>query len=176
MRLEPVPPINRPQRITGCIYVELEEPVIHPGGRTGLWILAPYEVAVTHDRIVVAYVTPLSVKYTLIGDIVGGSICRHHRSPSAEEFIKLSRRPGEAYVRVEINGPSARIPGIGFYAATLPIYSDEESRLYYPLLEAETSDVSLNVKVTHKPPLEGLELAQRGRRVSIFLPSFLVPL
>ncbi len=174
--LEPVAPFNRPQRLTGCIYVEFVEPFVYPGGgRIRLWFLAPYEVAVVAAGVPVAYVTPLRVKYTLVGDIVGGHVCRYYRSPSAPELGGLERGPGLAYVAVDVAGEATVVPGIGFYAAGLPLYTDSETRLYYPRLEASAGRVVVEVKATQEPPVPGLELAQRGRRISLLAPVFSVP-
>ena len=175
--LEPVAPFNRPARLSGCVFVEFEEPLVYPGrGVRRLWTLAPYEVAVVAGGTVVAYVSPLRVKYTLVGDVVGGSVCRHHRGPVAEEPGVLERAPGLAYVAVDVAGEPALLPGVGFYAVGLPLYTDAEGRLYYPRMEAAVRGSLVEVKAGQEAPVEGLGLAQRGRRLALLAPVFSAPL
>ncbi len=174
--LEPVAPFNRPQRLTGCIFVEFSEPVVYPGRAVRrLWFLAPYEVAVVAGGTVVAYVSPTRAKFTLVGDIVGGNVCRYYRSPVAEEPEGLSRGPGLAYTAVEVNGEPLLLSGVGFYAVGLPLFTDEQARLYYPRLEAVARASFLEVKATQEPPVDGLSLAQRGRKITLLAPVFSVP-
>lgn len=174
--LEPVAPLQRPTRLAACIYVELDPPLSHPGGEATYWLQAPYEVAVTHAGKPVAYVTPLPAKYTLVGDIVGGRICRHHRSQAAEAPRDLEHRPGLAYLAARIRGDPALIPGIGFYAVRTTIYTDSEEHLYYPVIEVTVSPAVAEAKTTNQPPLRGLHVAQRGARRLIFTPVFTTPL
>jgi len=174
--LEPVAPFNRPRRLTGCIYVEFAEPLVYPGqGVRRFWFLAPYEVAVVAGGTVVAYVSPTRVKFTLVGDIVGGSVCRYYRSTVAEELDGLVRGVGLAYVAADVEGEAVLMPGIGFYAVGLPLFTDEESRLYYPRLEVAARPPLLEVKASQEPPLAGLSLAQRGRKLALLMPTFYVP-
>ena len=176
--LEPVPAVSRPAPLTGCIYVELEEPLVHPGGASTVWTLAPYEILVTASGAQVARLTPTRAKYTLVGDVVDGLLCRYSRGPlafSPEEALE-AREPGYAVLAVRITGSPAVVPGIAFPAAQLPIYTDEEARLYYPLVEARVEEPGLTVKPTGHPPLAGLEVAQRGRRGLILQPSLQQPL
>jgi hypothetical protein len=174
--LEPVAPFNRPMRLTGCIYVEFEEPLVYPGGgQRRFWILAPYEVAVVAGGTVVAYVSPIRAKFTLVGDVVGGSVCRYHRSRVAEEPEQLERGPGLAYVAVDVSGEASLVPGIGFYGVGLSLFTDSEARLYYPRLDAVARASFIEVKASQEPPIGGLSLAQRGRRLTLLMPVFSVP-
>ena len=176
VHLEPVASLQRPTRLAPCIYVELDPPLHHPGGEATYWLQAPYEVAVTHAKKPIAYVTPLPAKYTLVGDIVGGRICRHYRSPVAESPEELRHRPGLAYIAARIRGEPALIPGIGFYAVRVTIYTDEQERLYYPLIDVASTPTVAEAKTTGQPPLAGLHVAQRGAKRLIFAPVFTIPL
>ncbi len=178
VHLEPVPALGRPEPLTSCIYVEFDAEVLHPGGSMTVWSLAPYEVAVTYENVVLARLTPLPSKLTLVGDLVEGRICRHHRSgvyESREEAL-ASRAPGEAVLAVSLSGPPARVPGVAFYAAMLPIYTDEGGALYYPLVEMRIEEAQAMVRTTSQPPAAGLEVAQRGRRPLLLQPALPQPL
>ncbi|RUM47502.1 MAG: hypothetical protein DSY37_02305 [Hyperthermus sp.] len=176
--VEPVPGVLRPRPLTGCIYVEFEESYIHPGGEADAWMLAPYELAVVYRDTVIARLTPLPAKFTLIGDIVDGTLCRHSRSKLAwsPEDASSLLAPGLGLVRVRFRGEPANVPGVGFYAATLPLYTDGGSKIYYPLVEAVLERNVATIKSTSEPPLKGLRVAQRGKRPLIFLPTLTQPL
>ena len=176
--VEPVPGIARPRPLTSCIYVEFTDPFMHTGGRGELWFLAPYEVAVDIDDKIIARVTPVKAKFTLVGDIVEGTVCRYYRGPvfAGREEALEARRPGLALVKAVLEGGPAKLPGVGFHAATLPLYTDDEARIYYPVVEVEVEKGFLEVKSSSAPPVKGLRVAQVGRRPLIFLPSLVQPL
>jgi len=172
--LDPVPPLNAPSRISNCLYIEFEEQLIVPGGRSSFWATAPYEFIAHVDGIILGYLSPLRVKYTLVGDIVDGVVCRYHRSMVADSHTKLAAGGGVGLLPIMFRGSPGRVPGIGFYASGVPLFTDG-SFVYYPEIEAEVDQLRLAVRATQRPPLEGLREARRARlRAGGLLPQVFV--
>ncbi|WP_055407666.1 DUF432 domain-containing protein [Pyrodictium delaneyi] len=172
--MDPVPPLNRPSRISNCLYIEFEEQLIVPGGRSSFWTTAPYEFMVHVNGIVLGYLSPLRVKYTLIGDIVDGVVCRYHRAIVTSSHRELTAGGGLGLVSVRFRGSPGKVPGIGFYAAGAPLFTNG-SFVYYPEIEAEVDQLRLSVRATQRPPLSGLREARRARlRAGGLLPQVFV--
>ncbi len=176
--IEPVPAIARPQQLTGCLYVEFTEPIAFSGGKSSLWFLAPFELAITHKDRIVTRVSPTKVKFTVVGDIVDGVVCRYYKSVAgfSRGDITDHVKPGLGFVKVDVEGEAATIPGIGFYVAGLPLYVDNEDFIYYPRVEAGVSEGVVQNKTTTDPPLRGLKVALKGRRYMLLLPSLTQPI
>ena len=152
--LQPVAPVYRPSRISNCIYLEFPELlVVHSG--IHIWAVAPFDLAVVARGVVIGYAAPLRVKYTLIGDIVDGSICRYYRTRIAEEPAALKPGPGEAVMEIVFRGEEASLSGVGFHIAGLQFYSDG-SIIYYPRLEVVVSRQRAESKLSGRPNVEDL--------------------
>ncbi|WP_194840487.1 DUF432 domain-containing protein [Hyperthermus butylicus] len=152
--LQPVAPVHRPSRISNCIYLEFPEPlVVHSG--THIWAVVPFDLAVMTRSVVIGYVAPLRVKYTLIGDIVDGNICRYYRTRIAKEPAVLKLEPGEAVMEIMFRGEEASLSGVGFHIAGLQFYSDG-SIIYYPRLEVVVSGQRAESKLSGRPNVEDL--------------------
>ncbi len=175
--IEPIPAITRPQQLTECIYVDFAEPIAFDGGETSLWFLAPFELAVAYKERTVVSISPTKVKYTLVGDLVNGIVCRYHKSIAgfSRNDILGCVEPGLGLVRAIVKGKAATIPGIGFYVSGLPLYVDEEGFIYYPLVEVEVVEGAIQNRTTTNPPLEGLKVTLKGKRF-ILPPSLTQPL
>jgi hypothetical protein len=172
--LDPVPPLNRPSRISNCLYIEFEEQLIVPGGRSSFWATAPYDLMVHVNGIVLGYLSPLRVKYTPIGDMVDGVVCRYHRSMVAGSHSELAAGGGLGLLMIRFRGSPGKVPGVGFYAAGVPLFTDG-SLVYYPEVEAEVDQLRLSARATQRPPLEGLREARRARlRAGGLLPQVFV--
>jgi len=175
--IEPIPAITRPQQLTGCLYVEFIEPIAFGGGKSSLWFLAPFELAVTYKERIVARVSPTKVKFTLVGNIVDGVVCRYHKSAVgfSRDDVADNVEPGLGFVRAEVKGKPATISGIGFYVAGLPLFVDEEYFIYYPLVEVEVNEGIMQNKTTTNPPLKGLRATLKIRR-PILIPTITQPI
>ena len=172
--IEPVPAITRPQQLASCLYVEFAEPIAFSGGKIDLWFLAPFELAIIHRDRIVTRISPTKVKFTVVGDIIDGVICRYNKSVAgfSQDEVTNYVEPGLGFVRAEVEGKAATLPGIGFYVAGLPLYKDEKGNIYYPIVEAEVSENTIQNKTTTNPPIKGLVTISRWKRL-ILLPTSL---
>jgi len=165
----PIPALYRVLTATPFLYVEFEKRIYIESGED-YWTLAPYEVEVYVGRLALIRLSPVKVKYTLIGDVVDGVLARHHRSPVAFDQEELPDPLGTAVVRFRVKGSSILLPGIGFNAIVSKFFVDEKGTIYYPLLEVETDGSLVTVKNTGQPPKPGLrEISRVGiaRRVPL---------
>ena len=176
--VDPVPPIHRPQMLSGCIYLEFSEPIVVGEKTTSIWALAPYELVVHVDGTALGYVSPFRVKYTLVGGIVDGTICRYHLTRTALRPEELEPR-GLAFIRIDVSGVRGVIPGIGFNAALVKFYLGAGNQVYYPVLIAKREPHHVTARLSDTPPLEGLVEAWRHARklrLAMTLPAFITPI
>ncbi len=176
--VDPVPPIHRPQMLSGCIYLEFSEPVVVGENTTSIWALAPYELVIHVDGTALGYVSPFRVKYTLVGGIVDGTICRYHLTRTALRLEELEPH-GLAIMRIDVSGVRGVVPGIGFNAALIRFYLDEASKVYYPVLVAKREPHHVTARLSDSPPREGLVEAWRQARklrLAVSLPAFITPI
>ena len=175
--LDPVPPIHRPQALSSCLYLEFSEPIVVGERTTSIWATAPYDLVVHVDGSTLGYVTPFRVKYTLVGGIVDGTICRYHVTRTALSPEGLE--PGEnAVIRIDVSGVRGLVPGIGFNAALVRYYLDERNRVYYPVLVAKREPHHVTARLSENPPRDGLAEAWRQARrlrLAMTLPAFITP-
>ncbi len=166
----PVPAVYRILEATPYIYVEFEDRLyVEDGGF--YWTLAPYDIEVYVGGLVLTRVSPVRVKFTLVGDVVEGILARHLRSPATWRREDLPDPTGTAVVGFRVRGTPALLPGVGFNAGDAFFYVDDEGFIYYPLIEVQSDDGVVTAKTTDKPPLPGLRLIQRARRRAALLPQ-----
>jgi len=160
----PAPASQRLVRVDH-VYVEFES-LLHVREGDRVWFHAPIELEVVVDGIPALRLTPTPIKYTLVGDIADGVICRYHKSP-ARLGAPLEDHPlGTALAVMELSGDAAILPGggVGVYASGL--YRDGGGILYYSLQRLEVEGVNAILRPTQDPPLEGLrEVRRPARRV-----------
>ncbi len=165
----PIPAIYRVLPATPYLYVEFEKRIYVEDGED-YWTLAPYEVEVYVGDLALVRLSPVMVKYTLIGDVVDGHLARYHKGVAVFDQEDLPDPVGTAVVRFRVKGSSVLLPGIGFNTAISRFYVDDEGIVYYPLLEVTTDGSIVTVKNTGEPPKPGLrEIVRVGepRRISI---------
>jgi hypothetical protein len=142
--LNPVPPLHRPRPLSACLYLALSEPVVARDG-VEVSLSAPFELEVRVGSIVVGYLSPTRAKYTLVGDVVDGVICRFYRSKLASSGAELGE--GEGLVNVRFRGLESLIPAVAFYAAGLSL-DVRDGVVWYPPLEASISRKAVSVRVS----------------------------
>jgi len=158
----PIPAVYRVLAATPYIYVEFEREVYIDDGED-YWILAPYEVEVYAGDIAVTRLSPVRVKFTLIGDVVEGILARYYKSMAAYVQEELPDPTGTAVVRFIVRGSSVLLPGIGFNALESKFYVDDSGLIYYPLIEVEAGEGSVTAKNTGRPPKDGVrEIVSTG--------------
>lgn|GEM_PF-6211290 len=177
VHIVPVPAVSRPQQLTECLYVEFAEPIVFGGETSDLWFLALFELAVIYEEKTIAKISPTKAKLTLVGDLADGVVCRYHKSVAGftRDAIASYVEPGLGFVRAEVGGDAAIIPGIGFYVRGAPLYVDQESRVYYPIVEVFVSKGLAQNKTNTVPPIRELEIASRGRPYTL-LPTLVQPI
>ena len=177
--VDPVPPIHRPQMLSSCIYLEFGEPIVVGEKTTSIWALAPYELAIHIDGAVLGYVSPFRVKYTLVGGIVDGTICRYHLTRTVLRLDELEPQ-GLAIVRIDVGGAKGVVPGVGFNVALARFYFDKKKKqVYYPVLVAKREPHHITARLSDSPPYEGLVEAwghSRKLRLAVTLPAFITPI
>ncbi|WP_058370213.1 DUF432 domain-containing protein [Pyrodictium occultum] len=172
-RLEPVPPVHVPSQMTNCLYLEFEEQLVTPGEHAVFWATVPYELAIYANGVLLGYLSPLRVKYTLVGDVVEGTVCRYHRSRASTDPRELQAGMEEALAAIEFRGAPGRVPGVGFHVADIPLYV-KDGRVYYPLVRAEVGASRVSSRVDQRPPVEGARGVQRSRQRGILPQVFVV--
>ena len=151
----PIPSIHRVLAATPYIYVEFEKSVYINEGED-YWALAPYEVEVYTSNIAIARLSPVKVKFTLVGDVVDGILARYYRSEVGYRQDELPDPTGTAVVRFIVYGGDIVLPGVGFNASQSKVYVDDDGLIYYPNLRVEVSEGVVTVKTTGEPPRRGL--------------------
>ena len=164
----PIPALYSVLAATPYIYVDFESSVFIEDGED-YWTLAPYEIEVYVKDLAIARLSPIDVKFTLIGDIIDGILARYYRSIAAFDIHELPDPLGTAIVRFIVRGSSILLPGIGFNASTSRFYVDDNGLIYYPLLTVDAGNGVVTVKTEDKPPSEGVrEIVEvRGGRRSL---------
>lgn len=168
----PIPAIYRVLTATPYIYIDFESSVYIEDGED-YWALAPYEVEVYVGDIAVARLSPVEVKFTLVGDIVDGLLARYYKSIAAYTKEELPDPVGTAVVRFIVRGTSILLPGVGFNAVSTRFYVDSTGLIYYPTLTVEASNGGVVVKTSGDPPLEGLREVVEVRRARRHIAAFL---
>jgi hypothetical protein len=162
VRVLPAPASRRLLQVTH-VYVEFESP-IHARDGDVVWFHAPIELEVVVDGIPALRLAPIPVKYTLVGDVVDGIVCRYYKSPARLETPPGEHPPGTALAALRVIGDPAILPGggVGVYASRL--YRDGEGTLYYSLQRLEVEGVNATLRPTQNPPLEGVREVRRPMR------------
>lgn len=169
----PIPAIHRVLPATPYIYVEFEKRIYIEDGED-YWALAPYEIEVYVGNLALVRLSPVKVKYTLIGDVVDGTLARYYKSFVAYDQEELPDPTGTAVVRFVVTGSSVLLPGIGFNASVSKFYVDEQGLVYYPNLIVETDGSVVTVKNTGEPPKPGLrEIVRVGAARKVSVPAIL---
>ncbi|MET1101157.1 MAG: DUF432 domain-containing protein [Pyrodictiaceae archaeon] len=171
VEVNPIPAIYRLSASTPFIYVEFDRRVHVGDGERYYWTLAPLELEIVIDGLTLTRLSPVKVKYTLIGDVVEGFISRYYKAVIAREPDKLPWEQGLAILGFKVKGSSALLPGIGFNASIATFYADDKGRLYYPLVEVITDGSLVTARTTSEPPLPGLQriLPEDRRRIFVFV-------
>ena len=169
----PIPGIYRLLTATPYLYVEFEKRIhVEPGST--YWTLAPYDIEVYVGHLSLVRLSPVKVKFTLIGDVVDGTLARYYKSVAMFSRDDLPDPVGTAIVAFHVKGENVLLPGIGFNAGISKFFVDSNGMVYYPLLNLESSGIVTTIKNTLKPPLPGLrevvEVSERkiGGFMSIF--------
>ena len=159
----PAYPVHRPSRVADCVYVELEEElVVTPGSRLTLYTVAPFDVELRASTVVLSRLAPVKVKYTVVGDVVDGYLCRYYRGRAALSPSELSPGPGEALVAAVVRG-SGVLRGIGFSLDMVRLFVGET--VSYTRLEVEVGQHTVTVRATGKPSAPGEPSPATQRRV-----------
>ena len=152
----PVPAIYRLLAVTPFIYIEFNRRAHVDADERTYWTLAPIELEVNIDNLTLVRLSPLRVKFTLVGQVADGIIARYFKAPIARSPTDLPYIPGTALLCFKVSGTSALLPGIGFNASQAVLYADDEGRLYYSVLQATTDGENLTVKTDTHPPIRTL--------------------
>ncbi|MEB2836769.1 MAG: DUF432 domain-containing protein [Desulfurococcales archaeon] len=172
-RVLPAPASRRLLRVD-YVYVEFEEP-IHASPGDLIWFHAPLELEVTLGGVPALRLSTSRVKYTLVGDIVDGVICRYHKSP-----VYLGDPPprmeGLALAAVEVDGDPGILPGAGVGLAVSTLYRGEDGSIYYSLQRLEIEGGTATLRSTRRPPRRGLVEVRRPPRRRPALHQALQPL
>ena len=163
VRAHPIPAVYRLLEATPYVYVEFEDRVYVEDGGV-YWTLAPYDIEVYVGEMVLVRISPVRVKFTLVGDVVDGTLARHYRAPAAFEKGGLPDPTGTAVVAFRVRGDPVLLPGVGFNAAEATFYVDPSGFIYYPMLDLESGGGIVTVKTTGNPPAPGLRAIVRARR------------
>ncbi len=149
--LNPVAPVYRPRQISGCLYLEFPA-MLAVNPPMEVLAVSPFEFEVVVGGSVVGYLSPRRAKYTLIGDVVDGIVCRYYRSRVIGGESELI--DGEAVVRIRFRGDRAVVPGVGFYVAGLRL-AVRGGTVYYPLLDVSISKrvISARLQARLQQPL-----------------------
>ncbi len=162
VRVYPVQPLNRPRRLTSCLALGLDAELVLPGEPRCYWFRAPVELAVAAGGVVIAHLSPLMVKHTLVGEIVDGVVCRFYRTGVYREPPKPSE--GEALVMIRFRqSPSIRLQLVVFPIDTADIYVDSNGVPYYEAVEAAYTGGQVAFKLTDQPPRNKLQLIREAR-------------
>ncbi len=168
----PIPAIHRLLPATPYIYVEFEKRVLVEDGED-YWTLAPYEIEVYAGNLVLVRLSPVRVKYTLVGDVVDGTLARYYRSVVAYDQEELPDPVGTAVVRMVVRGGNVLLPGVGFNASISTFYVDDDGIVYYPQLQVEAEGSIVTARNTNDPPKRGLREIVRVGAGKRMLPTLL---
>lgn len=160
----PIPAVYRLFDGTPYIYVEFEDRLYVEGDGRVYWTLAPYDVEVYVGDVVLVRLSPVKVKFTLIGDVVEGVLARHYKAPVVFRREDLPDPTGTAVVAFRVRGSPVLLPGIGFNASDASLFVDEAGFLYYPLVEVDSDDGVVTAKLTDKPPVGGVKPLVKAKR------------
>lgn len=172
VRGHPVPAIYRLYEGTPFIYVEFEDRLYVDGDGRTFWTLAPYDIEVYVGDAALVRISPVRVKFTLIGDVIEGFLARHYKAPVAFKREELPDPVGTAIVAFRVRGDPVLLPGIGFNASDAALYVDKNGFLYYPLVDVDSSNGLVTARLRGEPPVSGLKpLTQSRRGLLLFQPS-----
>ena len=172
----PIPAVYRVLPATPFIYVDFDKRIFVEQGED-YWITAPFEIEVYAGDLALIRLSPIKVKYTLIGDVIEGTLARYFRSDAVFDFEDLKYEEHTAIIRFFVRGSSVLLPGIGFRAAGVEFYVDDKGRIYYPMIEVTVSNGNVSVKTTNRPPIPGLKPVvltryARPKRVLAFTQAY----
>ncbi len=174
VRLIPTPAVQRLLRVD-YIYVEFENPVYVEEGDK-VWFYAPIELNVSVSSLEAARLSPVDVKFTLVGDIVDGVICRYYKSPAGLNEAPGSPPEGSAVAVALVARGSGILRGMGVGASFSRLYMDGEGVLYYSLQRLEIEGGVASLRPTTEPPRRGLRELSRPPRRRALLHQVLQPL
>ena len=153
--LRPVRPLAVPRPVASRILIRLERPAVLRDGEE-IWVRAPYEVVLHVEDSIIARLSPFEAKFALYGDLIGGRICRLHRSP-------LLREPEpslEALVRIEVEAQgTVLVRELVLPGDVLLFY--EGDQVYYEVLRLEERPRGLRVSATGRAPVPGAVQVER---------------
>lgn len=130
-----------------------------------LWIEVPFDILVTVSKVPLSYFSTTRIKYTLYGDVVGGTVCRYYKSRVIDEHLTFESGRGSCKVLFEPEEPVV-IRRIIMPVNALELYSSPDGKVYYELIRFEYSEGNAYVTLTGKPPLTRLKkIAHVGKRV-----------
>ncbi len=172
-RVLPAPASHRLLRVDFA-YVEFEEP-IHASPGDLIWFYAPLELEVLLSGIPALRLSTTRVKYTLVGDVVDGIICRYHKSP-AYPGDPPPPVEGLALAAAEVDGDPGILPGAGVGLASSTLYRGEDGSIYYSLQRLEIEGSTAALRSTRRPPRRGLVEVRRPPRRRPALHQAIQPL
>ncbi len=155
-------PLNRPRRLTDCLVIEYEKPLV--AEKTQVWIYAPIELAVFVGRSVIAHLTPVKAKYCLHGELVGGKICRYYKS---RVFTKEPMpQPGLALLKVRYSlSEPLKVPYVVLHGESLDIYITRNGGIYYSMVDATGGKTIILYKITSSAPKHGVKRVKRSNHL-----------
>ncbi len=147
--LRPARPLNVPQPVASRILIRLERPIVLRDGEE-FWVRTPYEVVLYTEDSMIARLSPFEAKFALYGNLIGGKICRLHRSPvlrEPEEGLE-----GLAKIEVEAQG-TVYVRELVLPGDVLLFYRGDQ--VFYEVLRLEERPRGLRVSTTGRAPVGG---------------------
>ncbi len=174
VEVKPVPAVHRLKKFSPFIYIEFEKRLYIRSGEAR-WVLVPIDLEVYIGTSLLTVLSPARVKYTLLGDVLGGTVCRYARS-QVYRIPPQGLRVGYAILGFRLKSKEdALLPGIGFNALKSSIYRDQRGQLYYSLVAVEVEGDRLTARVQDKPPAPGLQQVYRPKHVALSVMQQLQP-
>lgn len=153
--LRPARPMGVPQPVASGILIRLEKPAVFRDGEE-FWVRTPYEVVLYTEDSMIARLSPFEVKFALYGNLIGGKICRLHRSPllrGPEEGLE-----GLAKIEVEAQG-TVFLKELVLPGDILLFYRGDQ--VFYEVLRLEERPRGLRVTTTGRAPIRGAIQVER---------------
>ena len=174
--IRPVPGIYRLQRFSPFIYIEFESK-LYISNSSLYWVLAPLDLEVYIGSSLLGVVSPTKVKYTLIGDVLDGTICRYFRASAKKAYPpRLGESLAAGILGFHVAAKSdAIIPGIGFNAMRSSLYRSGDGLVFYSLVEVEVDGGKLVARVQEKPPMRSLVQVYKPRHIALGVVQQLQP-
>jgi hypothetical protein len=159
--LAPIPAGRRLLEVS-CIFVEFERPVYAEPGDT-IWFHAPLDIDLRVGRVSAARLAAVRVKYTLLGDVVDGLLCRYYRSPASLGGPPAEPGPGVALAAARVGGEAGVHQGAAL-AADSRLYVGG-GLVYYEMHGVSVDSGLATSKRLGRPPLEGLRLVWKPQQL-----------